>query len=440
MTTQIEPNLNGHGAKTTTAAPAPNGGVPGQRARPGPSPAVVEPMPAQSVPVRTRPQPVHVLLDDKVRVTASNRPWRVHARGTGYLPYRYMIGEILSVGSQIPLPELEFFRAPWLGRDLDIEVRVGKVGDARPHHHARLMRFDEPIGVRYEEHFGRLGANFAIDLDEQIRVTLSKLLALSPHVAYTNILEALLRCAIAAKGGMLLHSACVEIDGVGVLLSARTDTGKTGTVLRLLREHNARFLSDDMTILYPDGTVRCYPKPLTISSHTLRAVDPGDMRMTEWFRLGLKSRLHSKGGRSIGLAIGERNLPVMTANAITQLLVPPPKYDADRLVPCEVVHRTKVSELFIIERGPDALTDLSLEESRDELIANTDDAYGFPPYRYLAPVLVVGGSEYRLLRERESQVLSEALTTLRARRLASASFGWADEIPRLLGGRTDGVA
>ena len=33
------------------------------------------------------------------------------------------------------------------------------------------------------------------------------------------------------------------------MLSALTDTGKTGTVLRLLRESGGRFLSDDMTIL-----------------------------------------------------------------------------------------------------------------------------------------------------------------------------------------------
>ena len=51
---------------------------------------------------------------------------------------------------------------------------------------------------------------------------------------------------------MLLHSACLELDGRGILLSARTDTGKTGTVLRLLRD-TARFLSDDMTIVDADG-------------------------------------------------------------------------------------------------------------------------------------------------------------------------------------------
>ena len=66
---------------------------------------------------------------------------------------------------------------------------------------------------------------------------------------------------------MLLHSACLELDGVGILISAETDTGKTGTVLRMVREQGARFLSDDMTSCTPTGGSVCFPKPLTIS-HT----------------------------------------------------------------------------------------------------------------------------------------------------------------------------
>lgn len=392
----------------------------------GGTPAVQTRIPKQ------RPKPVTVLFDDPVLVTASNRSRSVRPKGTGYLPYRYMVGGMVSVGSQIPLPELEFFRAPWLGRDLDIEVRVGKVGTAKPRGHVQLVRFDQPVGVRYEEHLGHLGANFALDLGDQIHVTLSQLLARSPHVAYTNILEALLRFAIAARGGMLLHSACIELNGVGVMLSARTDTGKTGTVLRLLREQQARFLSDDMTILSPDGTARCFPKPLTISSHTLRAVDPGDLSRREWLTLSLKSRLHSKGGRGVGMAMGEMNLPIMTANAVTQMLVPPPKYGADRLVPCEVVEGTRVSEMFIIERGAPSLSPIDPDQALEELIENTDDAYGFPPFRYLAPVLVIGGDEYEKLRDRERDILGSALGTMRVRRLASNTFGWADEIPALV--------
>jgi hypothetical protein len=387
---------------------------------------------AQVVDLTTPRGPVHVRYDDLDAPVAHYRKPAVAPRGTGYLPYRYAIGGLLTVGSQIPLKELEYFREPTLGKGLDLEVRVGKVGSAAPRRRARLLRFEGPAGVRYEEHLGRLAANFSIDLGDRINVTVSSLLARSPHVAYTNVIEALLRFALAARGHLLLHSACLDVDGRGVLLSAKTDTGKTGTVLRMLREHGARFLSDDMTIIARDGTATCYPKPLTISSHTLRAVDPGDLSKPEWWWLGVKSRVHSKSGRGVGLAMGNQNLPVMTANALTQILVSPPKYGVDRLVPCELTPSVPISDLFIIERGHSSLTDLDLDEALPELIDNTDDAYGFPPFRYLAPVLVVGGERYDELRSREVDVLRSALAGVRLRRMASDSFDWADRIPDLL--------
>ncbi len=381
-----------------------------------------------------RRAPVAVHYDDQTAPVASYRMPTVAPRGTGYLPYRYSVAGLLTIGSQVPLRELEYFRAPWLGKGLDIEIRVGKVGRGRPRARAQLLRFEGPAGVRYEEHLGRLAANFAIDLGDRIHVTLSSLLARSPHVAYTNVIEALLRFAVAARGHILLHSACLEIDGRGVLLSAKTDTGKTGTVLRILRERGAKFLSDDMTIVSPDGTATCFPKPLTISSHTLRAVDPGDLRRTEWMWLGVRSRIHSKGGRGIGLAMGNQNLPIMTANALTQMMVSPPKYAVDRLVACELTTTTTVSEAFIIERGTPALGEVSAHDALPELIENTDDAYGFPPFRYLAPVLVVGGEAYAELRQRELDVLTSALTAIRVRRMASDNFDWADRIPEVLRG------
>ena len=379
-----------------------------------------------------RKLPVDVHFDDLTVPAAHYREPTIPLRGTGYLPYRYAVAGLLTIGSQIPLRELEYFREPSLGKGLDIEIRAGKVGRGRPRSRARLLRFEGPLGVRYEEHFGRLAANFAIDLGDRIHVTVSSMLARSPHVAYTNVIEALLRFVIAAKGHMLLHSACLELDGHGVLLSAKTDTGKTGTVLRLLREQGARFLSDDMTIVAEDGTATCFPKPLTISSHTLRAVDPGDLKRTEWMWLGVRSRIHSKGGRGIGLAMGNRNLPIMTANALTQMVITPPKYVVDRLVSCELTPTTSVSDVFIIERGRPALFDVDRKDALPELIENTDDAYGFPPFRYLAPVLVIGGEEYLDLRRREQEVLTKALRSMRVRRMASASFDWADRIPEAI--------
>lgn len=378
------------------------------------------------------PRTVSIVKDDHPVPPASVRPAARPRRGTGYARYRYLVGGVVSIMSDVRLPELAHFRVAVLSGDVDIEIRKGSVGLRSPRRRTLITQFSMPAAFRYEEHFGALGANFALDMGERIKVTVSPLLAMSPHVLYTNVIEALLRFVFVSRGRMLLHSACLEMGGIGVMLSAKTDTGKTGTVLRMLRERGGRFLSDDMTILDEHATAQCYPKPLTISSHTLRAVDPGDLHKLEWGVLNVKSRIHSKGGRSVGLGIGNHNLPIMTANSVIQMLVPPPKYPIDRLVRCELTESVRVQELFIIERGTPALSEVSQDEALDELLENTDDAYGFPPFRYFAPALVIGGEAYEQLRAHEARILQRGLSSIRIRRLASDSFSWADEIPALL--------
>jgi hypothetical protein len=270
-------------------------------------------------------------------------------------------------------------------------------------------------------------------MGDRIDVTVSPLLARSRHVLYTNVIEALLRFCLVDRGRMLLHSACVELDGRGILLSARTDTGKTGTILRLLREQpGARFLSDDMTIISPDGTALSYPKPLTISQHTLKAVDPGDLPPLEWRILQFKGRVHSKEGRSFGMRLGEWNIPIMAVNSLTQLVVPPPKYPVDRLVDCQMIPTTTLDSMYIIERGDPSLSTIATDRLLDELIANTDDAYGFPPFSDFAPAIVLGGSDYDELRRSEREILATAISDVPAFRLVSDSFTWADDIPRHL--------
>jgi len=351
-----------------------------------------------------------------------------------YLPYRYDIAGVLTIGSQILLPEMEFFRAQWVpDHEVNLAVRVGDVGGRTPRKRAAMTEYTDPAAIRYEEHLGRIGANFRVYLGDPISVEVGPLLARSSHVVYTNIIEPLLRFAMVSRGCMLLHSACVELHGTGVMLSALTDTGKTGTVLRLLREHGARFLSDDMTIVDAEGNACCFPKPLTISAHTLRAVRANDLTRSEWRRLQLQSRLHSRGGRSIGIALSRFNLPIMGINALTQMIVPPPKYTADRLVPCEMARATRVRELFIIERGAPRLAGLDHQAALGQLIRNTDDAYGFPPFRYLAPAITIGGRNYQELRQAERDILASFLSQLRIRLLSSDTFGWADEIPHLVG-------
>jgi putative flippase GtrA len=375
--------------------------------------------------------PVKVLVDSAtptaVATGATNR------KRSQYLKYRYDVAGTVTIGSQIVLPELEFFRAQWVAdADVDIAVRVGDVGRRTPRRRARMTELSNPATLRYEEHLGRFGANFRLELGHPITIEVGPLLARSPHVVYTNIVEALLRFVMVSRGKMLLHSACLSVGGTGVMLSALTDTGKTATVLRLLRDHGGLFLSDDMTVVDASGTALCFPKPLTISAHTLRAVQADDLTPAEWRRLQMQSRLHSRGGRSLALALSRFNVPIMGINAITQMLVPPPKYSVDRLVPCRLGGSTRVDELFIIERGAPRVAALDAQTTLERMIANTDDAYGFPPFRYLAPAITIGGAGYADLRAREREILAGFLSRVRTRVIASDCYGWADEIPQLI--------
>jgi dolichol-phosphate mannosyltransferase len=349
--------------------------------------------------------------------------------------HRYDVGGFVAIESAVPLRELAHFERAELERPADIVVRVGMVGHHRPRW--RPVVTHAPEFVSYQEHLGRIGANFRLDFTDRIDVTVGPLLACSPHVVYTNVIEALLRFVLVSQGRILLHSATLELDGCGVMLTARTDTGKTGTILRLLRERSGRFLSDDMTIVDPDGLAYCYPKPLTISAHTLRAVNHDALRLHEQLKLAVQSRLHSKRGRSVGSRLADMNLPIMALNAVTQAIVPPPKYMVDRLVPCEFADSTRVRELFVIERGPAAMEELDHDRAIDIMLENTDDAYGFPPFRYFAPAIAIGGEDYVRLRERERELVAKFLADVRVRRLARDDFSWADAIPELVADRED---
>jgi dolichol-phosphate mannosyltransferase len=345
----------------------------------------------------------------------------------------YDLHGIVTIGSAVALPELAYFmQRDGLGDGAspDICIRIGSLG--RPRLRARMVRSADGQAVRWEEHLGHASANFAIDFGPQITITTSRALARSPHVLYTNVVEALLRFVFVERGYMLLHAACMDVDGRGVMLSARTDTGKTGTVLKLLRTSQGTFLSDDMTIIDSSGTARSFPKPLTISQHTLRAIDAGDLSRREWRRLRIQSRLHSKEGRGFAMKLADHNVPIMTINGWTQRFIPPPKYPVQRLVPCELSLQTVIDQLYIIERGVPHYSNVSQSQAIAELLENTEDAYGFPPYRYLAQCISVGGQSFEELREKERLILVSAMESVQIHRLGSDDFTWAEQISAAL--------
>jgi putative flippase GtrA len=353
--------------------------------------------------------------------------------------YHYDIHGLVAVRSEVRLPELAYFQVGPFRREADITVRRGYVGARRMI--SKVQATMSPGLFVYREHLGSAGANFRVDLDNRITVTVSPLLARSNHVVYTNVVEALLRFVLVNKGYMLLHSATVRLGDETIMLSAQTDTGKTGTILRLLQDHpdNSAFLSDDMTIINREGVARSFPKPLTISSHTMRAVNKNVLSPLRRLVLGFQSRIHSKEGRQFALLLARLNIPIIAINAITQILVPPPKYMINQLVPtARYGDSGLVRRIFIIGRGPEAEDTLSHDEAMTIMLANTEDAYGFPPFSIMERAITLRTRNLRsgkkqdisVLRSLERDILDDFLQNVSVSRMISPNFGWADVIPQ----------
>ena len=344
--------------------------------------------------------------------------------------YRYDIGGLLRLDSDAELPELAYFRSPSTTPP-DIRIRIRRVGSV-PKMRVRLLRDGDR--VTYREHLGILGADFNVTMGQPIEIEASPLLALSCHVLYTNVVEALLRFVLVSKGYVLLHSAGLAVDGRASLLSAQTDTGKTSTVINMVRERGWGFISDDMAIIDPAGRVRTFPKPMTLSYHTMtRAVDASTLSTKKRMQLQVQSRVHSKSGRTVGKGLGSLNVPIMSINSALQIMVPPPKYHITSLLQAQITAEAPIDNVFLMERGEPVVQErVALEAAIDQLIDNTDDAYGFPPFATLAPTLVIGGRDYQQLRARERELLTQAMQNATIWRLRVRGHEWGELLPRLI--------
>jgi dolichol-phosphate mannosyltransferase len=288
--------------------------------------------------------------------------------------------------------------------------------------HRRSLRYAEGRGF---------GFGIAIEqVGEHIEVLATPLLERSPHVLYTNVVEPILRWLLASKGYALVHGACFAHEGDAMMVTAQTDTGKTTTCLKLLDRHPYSFLSDDLTILCADGRVLGYPKPLTISRHTLHAVNAPLLSSRQRWGLIVQSRIHSRAGRKFAFRIAGMKIPAATINALVQRIIPPPKYQIDKLVPsASVAPEAQLSKLVVIERGHDREDSLPVEEAVATLMANCEDAFGFPPYSYIEGFLQgLNGSD---LKAAERAVVESALATVDARVLGSSSMDWYQKLPPL---------
>jgi len=253
-------------------------------------------------------------------------------------------------------------------------------------------------------------------------------------VLYTNVIEPILRWTFVKKGYALVHGATIAFGDDAYLITALTDTGKTTTLLKILAHQRrqgdqAGFISDDMTIVSPDGNVLTYPKPMTISAHTLRAVNSKTLSFKENLALPFQSRIHSRSGRQAAGIISRTKLPAATINMFVQMVIPPPKYYVQQLIP--KVKRTsaaKLTRMFVIVRGEEEVAPISNDDAMATLLKNCEDAYGFPPYEQLKEFLFCADGSTDL-RKIEQDIIHQAVYHLPVVRIGSRNLEWWCRIP-----------
>jgi hypothetical protein len=344
--------------------------------------------------------------------------------------FSYNIHDLVTVVSEGELPELEPFRVLQEIEQPTIRVKIG-IPPSPKSNGAK-----DPNYLRYREVFGHIGFEVGIWMGEQVNVVASPLLRLSPHVLYTNVVEPILRWTFVKKGYALVHGATIAFGTEAFIITARTDTGKTTTLLKILSHQRrnsdrAAFLSDDMTIVSPNGVAMTYPKPLTISAHTLSAINADTLTFREKLALPLQSRIHSRTGRQVATLINKTLLPAATINMLLQMVIPPPKYFVSKLLPEVKVSKTAgFTGMFIIERSGDATVSIKNDEALEILLANCEDAYGFPPYNDLKEFLYIHNGVD--LRKQEQSIIREAFGGLPATVVKSKKLDWWCLIPTFI--------
>jgi dolichol-phosphate mannosyltransferase len=344
--------------------------------------------------------------------------------------FSYSIHDVITVNSEVALPELELFLTKDPIHSPTIDVRIGKP--------SRKPSSADTRNMFYTELLRGLGFEAEIEVGEHIDVIASPLLRLSPHVLYTNLVEPILRWTFVQKGYALVHGATIAFGDKAYMITARTDTGKTTTLLKILDHQrrdtdNAAFISDDLTLVSPNGEVMTYPKPLTISAHTVRAINSALLSRSQRFALGFQSRIHSRSGRRFAFDLDQlKMLPMATINAVVQFIVPPPKYHVTTLVPkVKLAKKAKLAGLFIIERGEEMDIPLDPKEALEILLSNCEDAFGFPPYHSIKEFLYCpDGTD---LRPMEQSIIRQALTGVPATLIRSNTLEWWRRIPTFVG-------
>lgn len=272
--------------------------------------------------------------------------------------------------------------------------------------------------------------SLSIEPGKNTYLGVSKLLDMSKHVLYVNLVEPLLRLLLVPKGFALLHLACLEKDRRGMMISAPPDTGKTSLILKCLKSNvdnnlGLSLLSDDMIIVSEKGELFSFPKPFTISSHTLDSVF--GMSTNLWYKI--RSNIHSKGGRSAYKGIGKMSwLPMMSVNALAQIVFEPPKLYPEEIISVKIGKTAIPESLIFLSKEFNGEREISVKDAAQTIMANTDNAYITPPYHKIFPGLVVGGMTYEEILRREMEITENLIKNIIPMEIGRKDYSWYEYV------------
>jgi hypothetical protein len=258
----------------------------------------------------------------------------------------------------------------------------------------------------------------------------SKLLESSKHVLYVNLVEPLLRLLLVPKGYALLHLAVLEKDGKAMMISAPPDTGKTSLILKCLKSNaneklGLSLLSDDMVIASEKGELFSFPKPFTISSHTLDAVFGMDTNL--WYKV--RSNVHSGGGRSAYKGMGKMSwLPMMSINALAQIVFEPPKLYPEELVNVKIGKSAIPESLTFLSKEFNGEKPMERKDAAQLIRSNTDNAYITPPYDKIFPGLAIGDMSYEDILAKEMQITENLIKNITPMEVGRKDYSWYEYV------------
>jgi hypothetical protein len=97
-------------------------------------------------------------------------------------------------------------------------------------------------------------------------------LRVAPGSAPVPLLVPVLNVTALANGVVPMHAAAFDLDGLGVLVTGWSRSGKTETLLAF-GDRGARYIGDEWVYLHPDGMLTGLPEPMRVWSWHLRQLD-----------------------------------------------------------------------------------------------------------------------------------------------------------------------